>query len=111
MSADVGPASISVRILSCTQPRDRTASRPLAVGERSFCARDASHTSASHHSGRYTVCDSEADTGSRCGPEPAAHDDVHATVFRLHVLLLVVWTCTILLNRKLDWHRSTAHHQ
>ena len=44
-------------------------------------------------------------------PNQQKHDDVYAVAVRLHVLLPVLGTCTILVNRKPGGNRAAAHYQ
>ena len=78
---------VLLRVLPRPEHRDRTAARALALGARSFRARNAADPPAADHPDRHPVLFAKADAGCRRRPESAENDDAHAADVRLHVLL------------------------
>src|ERR1700761_9325532 len=83
----------------------------MALGDRLIVAGVAADSPVAHHFDRHAVLDPEAYARRRGGSKPAEDDDVHAADVRLHVLLRLCRTCTILVDRECGGNRSTAHHQ
>ena len=83
----------------------------MALGERLVFAGNHSHPYLAFDFGGYAILLPKDDSGSGCRRDAAENDDADATDVRVHVLLRVVRTCTILVDRERSRHLSAAHHQ
>ncbi len=100
LPADGAAIPVLLRVLQGADRSHRDARRGMVVGARSLAAGATGHSHPAGDPDRHAVPDAEDDSGiAGDGSHPAENDDVHAAGVRVHVLLSVVRSRTILV----DW--------
>ncbi len=106
MPAHAAAATHPVRHLPGSDRRHRAARRALAVGDRSFPAREPAHPHPALSDGGDAVPAAADDAEPNHRSLAAENDDVHAAGVRLLFLLLPERPCIILVNRQSGGHSA-----